>query len=117
MRFLPVNLDALLVELGDLPQTLALLASLRAEPIDGIDELVPAARTLLVRFRPAKVSHAALVERIGARSLAARAERAATLIEIPVDYGGEDLGEVARMLGLSRDEVVRRHTGAEYTVA
>ena len=102
MRFLPVNLDALLVELDDLPQTLALLASLQAEPIDGIEELVPAARTLLVRFRPAKVSQAALVERIGARSLTAQVERAATLIEIPVDYSGEDLDEVAQMLGISR---------------
>ena len=117
MRFLPVNLDALLVELDDLPQTLALLASLQAEPIAGIEELVPAARTLLVRYRPAKLSHAALVERIGARSLTARVERTATLIEIPVDYSGEDLGEVAQMLGLSREEVIRRHTGSEYSVA
>lgn len=117
MRFLPVNLDALLVELDDLPQTLALLASLQAEPIDGIVELVPAARTLLVRFSPAKVSHAALVERISTRNLAAQVERAATLIEIPVDYSGEDLDEVAQMLGLSRAEVIRRHTASEYTVA
>lgn len=117
MRFLPVNLDALLVELDDLPQTLALLASLQAEPIDGIEELVPAARTLLIRYRPAKVSHAALVERISARSLAAQVERAATLIEIPVDYSGEDLDEVAQMLGISRCEVIRRHTASEYTVA
>ena len=117
MRFLPVNLDALLVELDDLPQTLALLASLQAEPIDGIEVLVPAARTLLVRYRPAKVSHAALLERIGARSLTAQLDRAGTLIEIPVDYTGEDLDEVAQMLGISRDEVIRRHTGSEYTVA
>ncbi|RZL96045.1 MAG: 5-oxoprolinase/urea amidolyase family protein [Variovorax sp.] len=117
MRFLPVNLDALLVELDDLSQTLALLASLQAEPIAGIEELVPAARTLLVRYRPTKVSRAALVDRIGARSLTARVERAPTLIEIPVDYVGEDLDEVARMLGISREEVIRRHTGSEYTVA
>jgi len=117
MRFLPVNLDALLVELDDLPQTLALLASLQAEPIAGIEELVPAARTLLVRYRPAKVSHAALVERIGARSLGTRVERAATRIEIPVDYSGEDLDEVARTLGIPREEVIRRHTASEYTVA
>lgn len=117
IRFLPVNLDALLVELDDLPQTLALLASLQAEPIAGIEELVPAARTLLVRYRPAKVSRAALVERIGARSLTAPVERAASLIEIPVDYSGEDLDEVAQMLGIPRDEVIRRHTGSEYTVA
>jgi len=117
MRFLPVNLDALLVELDDLPQTLALLASLQAEPIAGIEELVPAARTLLVRYRPAKVSQAALVERIGARSLTAQVERAATLVEIGVDYSGEDLDEVAQMLGISREEVIRRHTGSEYSVA
>lgn len=108
MRFLPVNLDALLIELDDLPQTLALLASLQAEPIDGIEELVPAARTLLVRFSPAKVSRSALVERIGARSLTAQLERAATLIEIPVEYTGEDLDEVAQMLGLSRRSARRR---------
>ncbi|MDM0110085.1 urea amidolyase family protein [Variovorax sp. J22R24] len=117
MRFLPVNLDAVLVELDDLPQTLALLASLQADPIDGIEEMVPAARTLLVRYRPAKLSRAALLERIGARSLTAPVERTGTLIEIPVDYTGEDLDEVAQMLGMSRDEVIRRHTGSEYTVA
>jgi len=117
MRFLPVNLDALLVELDDLPQTLALLASLQAEPIEGIEEMVPAARTLLVRYRPYKLSRAVLAERIGARSLVARVDRDATLIEIPVDYNGEDLDEVAQMLGMPRDEVIRRHTASEYTVA
>jgi len=117
MRFLPCNLDALLVELDDLPQTLALLASLQTEPIAGIEELVPAARTLLVRYRPAKLSQAALVGRISARSLIAQAQRAATLIEIPVDYSGEDLDEVAQMLGIAREEVIRRHTGSEYSVA
>ena len=46
MRFLPASLNALLVELDDLPQTLALHASLTADPIHGVDELVPAARTI-----------------------------------------------------------------------
>lgn len=117
MRFLPVSLDTLLVELDDLAQTLALLASLQAEPISGVEELVPAARTLMVRFRPAAISQAALIERIGTRSLAAQAARSGTLVEIPVDYSGEDLDEVAQLLGISRDELIRRHTGSEYTVA
>lgn len=52
MRFLPVSLNALLVELADLDQTLALLASLQREPLAGVQELVPAARTILVQFRP-----------------------------------------------------------------
>lgn len=117
MRFLPVNLDAMLIELDDLPQTLALLASLRAEPVAGIEEIVPGARTLLVRFRPTMASQSELVERIGMRSLTTTVEQEATRVEIPVDYSGEDLGEVAQILGISRDEVIRRHTGSDYTVA
>ena len=117
MRFLPVNLDALLVELDDLPQTLALLASLQSEPIAGIVELIPAARTLMVGFRPGTVAYAELVSRIGSRRLTATVDTAGTRVEIAVDYQGEDLDEVAQILGISREEVVRRHTGTDYTVA
>jgi KipI family sensor histidine kinase inhibitor len=117
MRFLPVNLNAVLVELDDLPQTLALLASLRAEPIAGIEELVPAARTLLITFRPAAIATDELVRQIGKRSLDACETRIDKRIEIPVRYDGEDLVEVAGLLGITPEEVVRRHTGSDYTVA
>lgn len=117
MRFLPVNLDALMVELDDLPQTLALQASLRAEPIGGVEDIIPAARTLLVRFRPAAVTRQALIAAIGGRSLDAAIEPSGSLIEIPVRYDGEDLAEVAALLDISTEEVIRRHTGSEYMVA
>ncbi|CAG2140955.1 hypothetical protein LMG31506_02434 [Cupriavidus yeoncheonensis] len=117
MRFLPVSLNALLVELADLDQTLALLASLQRDPLPGVEELVPAARTILVRFRPASGRVAQLVQAIAARDLSRRAERDSTLVEIPVRYDGEDLAEVAQLLGITPAEVVRRHTGSEYTVA
>ncbi|KQP35884.1 urea amidolyase family protein [Pseudorhodoferax sp. Leaf274] len=117
MRLLPVNLDALLVELDDLPQTLALLASLQERPIAGVDELVPAARTILVRYRPAAVSAAALAKDIAGRRLDRQVERAGTRIEIEVDYDGEDLDEVAQILGATREEVIAWHTGSDYTVA
>lgn len=117
MRCLSVNLNAVLVELDDLPQTLALLASLRAEPIAGIEELVPAARTLLVTFRPAALPAAELVRQLRLRNLDARETRVDKRIEIPVRYAGEDLAEVAGLLGVTPDEVVRRHTGSDYTVA
>ena len=117
MRFLPASLNALLVELDDLPQTLALHASLMADPIRGVDELVPAARTLLVHFRPAVIARSELAALIGARRLQAPAESAAARVEIAVHYDGEDLAEVAGLLGLSRDELVLRHTGSDYTCA
>ncbi len=117
MRFLPVSSNALLVELADLDQTLALLASLQRDPVHGVAELVPAARTILVHYRPWATSAAALVRAIAARDLSQRVERGSTLIEIPVRYDGEDLAEVAQLLDITPDEVVRRHTGSEYTVA
>ena len=117
MRFLPLNLDALLVELDDLPQTLALLQSLQSDPIRGVVELVPAARTVLVRHRPSAVTQAELVRQIGGRRLATGERAAGTLIEIPVRYDGEDLAEVAAMLGISSAEVIARHTSTDYTVA
>ncbi|ESJ12538.1 biotin carboxyl carrier protein [Cupriavidus sp. HPC(L)] len=117
MRFLPVSTNALLVELADLEQTLALLASLQRDPLHGVAELVPAARTILVHYRSWATNAAALVRAIAARNLSQRVERSRTLIEIPVRYDGDDLAEVAQRLGITTDEVVRRHTGSEYTVA
>ncbi len=117
MRFLPVSLNALLVELADLDQTLALLASLQRDPLAGVEELVPAARTILVQFRPSATGVAELVRAIAARDLSHRVQRDATLVEIPVHYDGEDLAEVAQILGITPEELVRRHTGSTYSVA
>ena len=117
LRFLPVTHNALLVELADLDQTLALLASLQRHPPHGVEELVPAARTILVQYRASATRAETLVQDIAARSLTQGVERSDTLIEIPVQYDGEDLTEVAQILGITPEEVVRRHTGSEFTVA
>ena len=117
MRFLPVNTDAFLIELDDLDQTLAMLASLTAQPIEGIETLVPAARTLLVSYRPSAQSFAGLVDAIAGRTIGARTREGGTRIDIPVRYDGEDLAEVAQILGITTEEVVRRHTGSDYVVA
>ncbi|MGQ3277284.1 MAG: 5-oxoprolinase subunit B family protein, partial [Shinella sp.] len=117
MRFLPVSLTTILVELADLDETLALFASLQADPIDGVEEMVPAARTLMIRFRPETVSSAELAARISTRDLSAKIAPSENLVEIPVRYDGEDLGDVAELTGLSVEEVIRRHTESEFTVA
>lgn len=117
MRFLPVNLTTLLVELAGLDETLALFASLTASPLDGIEEMVPAARTLMIRFRPDRISAEAIAAEVAARDLSALPPSVETIVEIPVDYHGEDLAEVAELTGLSVAEVIRRHTESEFTVA
>ncbi|WLR94882.1 5-oxoprolinase/urea amidolyase family protein [Shinella zoogloeoides] len=117
MRFLPVSLTTILVELADLDETLALFASLQADAIHGVEEMVPAARTLMIRFRPERVSSNKLAARIATRDLSAKLAPSEQLVEIPVRYDGEDLGDVAELTGLSVEEVVRRHTESEFTVA
>ena len=117
MRFLPVSLTTLLVELADLDQTLALFASLEADPVEGIEETVPAARTLMIRFRPEKITAQALAADIATRDLSAKIAPSDNLVEIPVRYDGEDLADVAELTGLSVEEVIQRHTDSEFTVA
>lgn len=117
MRFLPVSLTVLLVELADLDETLALFASLEADPVDGIEDMVPAARTLMVRFRPSRLSAEELAGEIATRDLSARVATSDKLVEIPVSYHGEDLADVAELTGLSVEEVIRRHTESTFTVA
>ena len=106
MRFLPANLDTLLVELQDLDETLALFDALQAEPIAGVEEIVPAARTLLIQYRPSAIDRQALIDALARRDLSQRSARESRRVEIPVHYNGEDLDEVASLLGISREEAV-----------
>jgi KipI family sensor histidine kinase inhibitor len=117
MRFLPVNLNSLIVELEDLDETLALYSSLEASPIEGLEEAVPAARTILIRYRRDVLGAAELAGNLRARTLGPSSDAPDGAIEIPVRYDGDDLQEVAEIIGISPNEVVGRHTASEYKVA
>ncbi len=117
MRVLPSGTTALLVELDTLEDVLALYAALLEEWPDGVQDIVPAARTLLLVTDPAATSPAE-VEAVVRRTEPRRDRRdTGELVEIPVTYDGEDLADVAEILGTEPAEVVRRHTAEEWTVA
>ncbi|MDT4997478.1 MAG: hypothetical protein QOD45_1546 [Pseudonocardiales bacterium] len=119
MRLLPYGEHAVLVEAGEHEQPLALAGALSAAAAPGIAEIVPAARTVLVRFAPGLeppdiatlLSHPA-----GSRGTLGLATSRAP-VELPVRYTGADLSQLAEELGMSAPELVERHTDAEYTVA
>jgi KipI family sensor histidine kinase inhibitor len=117
MRILPSGATSLLVELDDLDAVLALYAALVDERPDGVVDLVPAARTVLVVGDPGVTSLAALEAAL--RRTTPRADRrvAGELVEVPVTYDGEDLASAAGLLGCDPDELVRRHTADEWVVA
>ncbi|MGO4597216.1 carboxyltransferase domain-containing protein [Terrabacter sp. 2RAF25] len=135
VRLLPMGASALLVEVADTDAALALRA--RLLHLDGsagrgasgswapgttsgtaVEQLVVGARTVLVVLRDA-----ARLDEVGRAVL----ELAADLdpvaespngetVEIAVRYDGADLDDVARLTGLSRQEVVRAHTATPWRV-
>lgn len=117
MKIVPVNQSTVLVELDDLSQTLGLYERLQQSPIAGVTSLVPAARTLLVSFAPERIAAGELARRLLAQPLTASDHIQGERIEIPVHYDGEDLDDVARLLDLTTDEVIRRHGEHDYRVA
>ncbi|MFN2317788.1 MAG: 5-oxoprolinase subunit PxpB [Gemmatimonadales bacterium] len=98
----------------------AATAAIRNADLGCIEELVPGYAALTVYYNPLHTDCDGLSDQLMAllsgadgASLARPAGRDHL---IPVHYDGDDLSEVARLTGLSRDEVVRRHADPWYHV-
>ncbi|MEV7188271.1 5-oxoprolinase subunit PxpB [Kitasatospora sp. NPDC093102] len=109
---------ALLVELPGTAAVAALYGWLserrEAGALGTVEELVPAARTLLL-------DGVADVDAVAALLRTARPTAAGTahgpLVEVPTVYDGADLAEVAALWAVSEEAAVRIHTEPEYVVA
>lgn len=130
-RILPMGDSALLVELDDLDAVLAVEAELRSHVVVGgsvwalVEDIVPAARTVLVTLRPdgvpALLAHElrAVLSTLDPKrppNPGARAAQAGD-VTIEVTYDGADLADVAALTGLTEAEVVAAHTGTAWRVA
>ncbi len=102
--------DALLVEVDSLTEVAAVRAALHGLP--GVEELVPAARTVLVKGALPQVREA--LKTVDLTRAPATESREVT---VPVSYDGPDLDLVARTANISTEEVVELHTSATYEVA
>jgi KipI family sensor histidine kinase inhibitor len=95
-------------------------AVLREDDIPGVVDIVPAARTVLVRCadRSSAARVTSRLPHIEATMLRRvdRVEDDRAVVEIPVVYDGDDLDEVARAAGLEPDEVIARHVGSSFRV-
>ncbi|HEY7628928.1 MAG TPA: 5-oxoprolinase subunit PxpB [Ilumatobacteraceae bacterium] len=102
-----------MAEYDSLDEVMAVDAALRAAALAGVDDIVPGARTILVHHRQA--DRAALERLLVPSGKAAPAT--GPIVEIPVDYDGPDLEEVAAATGLSVAEVVAVHSSVTYSAA
>ena len=123
-RLLPMGDTAILVETTDIDAVLALSATLGQQAVTGegvwadVDDIVPAARTVLVVARSGTdlPALARAIEQAGAATTVSDTVAEAGHVEIPVRYDGPDLQDVARHTGLSPREVVEAHTGMPWRV-
>ena len=127
-RYLPFGDSALLVEFGDAislganDRVIGLNDAILRADINGVEELVPTYRSLLVRYDPLKMSYEQLVFRV--KDLEKTSEASVNRVKskkivVPVVYGGKygpDLYRVAHIHGLTEEQVIRLHSGSEYKV-
>ena len=112
--------QALLLEFDSTAEVLAWCDALTDADLLGVLDIVPASRTVLLklagpRYRdPTRQRLGKLrIENVADDVTAPIDQRAA---EIDVVYDGADLEEVARLTGLSQDDVVAAHTAAPMRV-
>jgi KipI family sensor histidine kinase inhibitor len=115
MRILPAGDRAVLVELDNLDAVLGYYAALADSPPTGVIDIVPAARTVLVTTDGTDLP--SLTKTLSSVQPVANAQTAGDLLEIPVVYDGEDLPDLAAFLNCSIDDVIKRHTTEDWTVA
>jgi len=112
---LPYGREALLVELDDAARVPGVAAALAGQP--GVVEVVPGARTVLIRIRPPQLAEVrAALPDVVARAAAAPPPAGEEVV-LDVVYDGADLASTAAEVGLSVAELVRTHAAAPYVVA
>ncbi|WP_432848668.1 5-oxoprolinase subunit PxpB [Amycolatopsis sp. CA-161197] len=117
MLWRPCGEHAALLDCDSLAQMTAARATVEAAGIDGIAELVPGARSLLVVAEPGSSVLKAVRDLLDAADLTHAPAGSPREVTLDVHYDGEDLALVAREAGVSEGDVVKLHTEAEYTVA
>ena len=93
--------------------------AIRGARLGGVVDVVPAPASVLVRFDPARASLAELTRRLPEVAMSRAMDRRPREHSVAVRYGGSDgpdLEEVSARLGITEEDVVRRHVAGIYTV-
>ncbi len=125
MTFLPCGDSGLVLQLGDRidaqinARIIRLADAIQDMAIPGVTDIVPTYRSLLLRYDPQQVRGAALEQMLSGLAPDDAADQAGRLWTVPCLYGGavgQDLDDLAQMKGMTRDQLIALHSGAEYRV-
>lgn len=126
LRFLPSGDTALTVELGETVErglnaaVVDLAVRIDHAALEGVVEIVPTFRSLLVHYDPLVTAAASLIEQIGSLlDQGAASQTDSRQWRIPACYESDmapDLEEVAERSGLSPAQVIEQHTATAFHV-
>lgn len=119
--------SALLIEFGQeiSPEINARITAfvhlLKAQHIEGVQDMIPAFTSLLINYDPRVVNYKTLTKRLQKLLKLDVNEEASTsrVFEIPVCYGGEygpDIENIAKNTGLTEEEVIKIHSSKDYLI-
>lgn len=95
-------------------------AAIERAQLDGVIELVPTYRSLMLHYDPSLTRPDTLQQAILSLEVSDSGEATdRRVVEIPTLYGGEygpDIGFVAENAGMSESEVIEIHSGTDYLV-
>ncbi|GAA1719741.1 5-oxoprolinase subunit PxpB [Streptomyces yatensis] len=118
LRSLPVGEHGLLIEVdsGEAAEALhaELLRRAAARKLPAVREIVPAARTV---FLDGLADPGRLAAELPGWRIPPLDRGHSEIVEVSVRYDGPDLAEVAKRWGVTPEEAVRIHSGAEFRVA
>lgn len=94
----------------------AIATNMVSEPLLGVTDVVPGYGSLYIEYDPGLTGEAVIKSALAARSINQDTSQEQKQVDIPVQYDGEDLNEVATRVNLSVEEVVKRHSAKSYHV-
>ena len=127
MRIMPEGDRALVVDFGEyIDETVndsvnRLARKIQEHHLDGIQEMIPTFRSLLILFDPERTSMRRVRSEIERLDITASESESKErrILRIPCCYGGkygEDLKDMEQVTGLSREEIISIHSGTDYRV-
>ena len=129
MTLTPLGDSAVVIAVGAgldesvLARVRVIASALGRDPPPGVVDIVPAFATVTVYYDPAHITNfsslCATLEARATRADAALPTGETRVVELPVCYAGEfgpDLGDVAARAGVTMEQVIALHRGANYLV-
>lgn len=126
-KFLPAGDKSLIIEFGDSispeinKKIRNMYIALEKSNLEGLSEMIPTYRSLLISYNPLKLKYSNLCEKLREyeENLNDADSEPAKVVKIPTVYGGEygpDMEFVAQHNDLSVDEVINIHSSQNYLI-